>query len=178
MTFRNRPSTTVVRRSKRMTDWALVAFPATLIAVPANSKVLVASFTAASLATLAPFTIVRTRGYFSISSDQVAASEDQLGAFGLALINETARALGVTGIPGPSFDSTWDAWFFHQYFGEHLQVGSNVGLEPAFAKTFPIDSKAMRKVEGDQGLALMVENTHATHGFNISVGLRILIKAG
>ena len=45
------------------------------------------------------------------ATNETAASENQLGAFGIALVNDVAAALGVTGIPGPATDALWDGWF-------------------------------------------------------------------
>ena len=94
----------------------------------------------------------------------------------MALINETARALGVTAIPGPGTDSLYDGWFVHQFVMQKLIRASGVGFTEG--QVYEIDSKAMRKFEGDEGLVFMVENNSPTDGFDIIVGLRILIKAG
>ena len=46
-----------------------------------------------------------------------------------------------------------------------------------FGDSLDIDSKAMRRIEGDEGLIIMVENTGG-FGFNIALGARFLLKAG
>ena len=162
------------RGSRRLTEWVISSFPATVTNIPASSKVLLSSVAAAQLTALAPATIVRTRGVLMVSTDQTAALEFQLGSFGLGFVNEVARALGVTALPGPSTDALWDGWFVHQYFQQKHDVAET---GPAYAQ-YVIDSKAMRKFEGDEGLVFMVENTHATQGFEVALGLRILMKAG
>ena len=167
------------RRSKRATDWAIGANSTGGITVPAASKVLLIGFSAATLAPQAPATIVRTRGVLTIFSDQGAAAENQIGAFGIALVNDTARALGPTAIPGPSSVSLWDGWFVFQEFHQNFTFGSAVGTQQGGAgMSYVLDSKAMRKFEGDQGLVVMIENGHATHGLAVMFGFRMLVKAG
>ena len=162
----------------RATDWRLGISTATAIIVPANSKLLVTSFAAALLTTAAPFTIIRSRFLLGIQSDQAGASEEQLGAFGIGIVNEVARAVGVTGLPGPATDSLWDGWFVIQPIAQRIQVNSAVGFDAQMATQYVIDSKAMRKVEGDEGIVVMVENLHGSHGFTLTLEGRILVKMG
>ncbi len=110
--------------SKRQTDWAFSLVAVASVNVPANSKVLLASITSAALAFTAPSTIVRTRGIIAVGSDQAAASEFQLGGFGVSLASETARALGITALDGPSSDPTSDRWFVHQFIAQRFDVNS------------------------------------------------------
>ncbi len=176
--FRSRSSTSFSRPVKRATDWVIQAETSAYVTIANDSKVLVGGVSAAQLAVFAPATVVRTRGLLTIASDQAGADEQQLGAFGMTFVNETARALGVTGIPGPSEDALWDGWFVHQFFAQKLEFSSGVGFEPNMATQYSIDSKAMRKFESDEGLAFMIENSHATFDLQMSLQLRILIKAG
>ncbi len=165
---------------KRLTDWSLGVLSTGFVAIAAQTKVLLVSFSSAALAVDAPATIIHTRGIIAIASDQIVATEDQVGAFGIAFVNETARALGVTAIPGPGTDSLYDGWFVHQQFAQHFMFAA--GTERAFdargATQYVIDSKAMRKFESDEGMVVMLENTDANDGFLASVSLRFLIKAG
>ncbi len=167
----------VVVRSRRQTDWSILVIPVGTTNIAGNSKVLAASITAAALDAITPFTIVRTRGILSVGSDQRAATENQLGSLGIGLVNEVARALGVTALPGPSSQATDNRWFVHQFYSQRLSVTTDIGVEPNFFTQYVIDSKAMRKVTFDQGLVFMFENTAAT-GHDIFLSLRMLIKAG
>ena len=162
---------------KRLTEWSLGTFPVGVVLVGVNTKVLALSFSAADLSVQAPATIIRTRGVLWVRSDQDAAEELQLGAFGVGFVNETARALGVTAIPGPSTDALWDGWFVHQPIVQSSKrnVAGSGGMSGI---QYQIDSKAMRKFEGDEGLAIMVENTNNLNAFEIALFLRILVKAG
>ena len=166
------------RGPKRSTDWQLGSFPVGGTVIAAATKVLAIRFTAATLATIAPGTIVRVRGMVNVYSDQQAATEHQVGAFGMGLVNEVAGALGVTGLPGPSTDALWDGWFVHQFITQRFNFGDDTGLQPHMGTQYVIDSKSMRKFESDESLVFMVENTSSTQGFEIQAGFRILVKAG
>jgi len=173
------PSAVRGRGPKRLTDWSISMSATAFVNVPAASKVLLTSVPAASLDVISPATLIRTRGYFSIASDQGAASEEQIGGLGLAFVNETARALGVTAIPGPQTDNNFDGWIVYRSFAQQILFGDASGRQPNMVPfTYEVDSKAMRKFEGSVGLVLVVENIHATHGFEIALDFRMLVKAG
>ena len=165
-------------RSRRQTDWALSVSTVALVNVPAASKVLASSFDASVLRDIAPATVIRTRGELLIITDNFGATEVQLGAFGIAFVNNVARTLGVTAIPGPGTDALFDGWFVHQFIQQKSVLLSGVGFESRSATRYVIDSKAMRKFDADLGLAIMIENQHASQGFDFALGLRFLIKAG
>ena len=165
------------RGVKRATDWQLATLSSGYVTVAANSKVLIASIGSSALAGISPATIVRTRGMLSVASDQSAAPEAQIGGFGVGFVNEVARALGVTALPGPVNEALWDGWFVHQFFQQRFEELSQVGFDTTGAIQYVIDSKAMRKFESDEGLVFMVEN-NATTGFQVALQLRLLVKAG
>jgi len=172
----------IVRRSNRLvrsgsqrraTSWDISMQTSTTINIPAASKVLVVS-TAGALTK--NFTVVRTRGYLAVASDQIAAGELQVGGFGIGVVTSRARAAGVASIPGPMTDSTWDGWFVHDTFGQGLEVNSAVGFLADFFQRYVIDSKAMRKLDIDEDIVFVVENFHATTGFDVLFAVRYLIK--
>ena len=53
-------------------------------------------------------TIVRTRGMFSVGSDQGLAAEFPFGAFGIAVVSNDAASAGAGSIPSPYTDAFWD----------------------------------------------------------------------
>ncbi len=164
--------------SRRLTDWGVQLATTGRIAIPANSKVLVAAVTAAVLEEQAPATIVRTRGYLSVLTDNVTASETQIGAFGCALFNSVSLNAGIASLPSPGTDGTFDGWFVWSAFGQATQVNSAIGFNTLAAERIEVDSKAMRKFDRDLGLAFIVDNQHATNAFNVMFNFRLLIKAG
>ena len=161
-----------------MVDWDLVFDTAGFINVPASSKALLIAFPASSIDAIAPATIVRTRMQLMVGSDQAAATEEQVGAFGIGFVNVVAGALGITALPGPITDGSWPGWFVWKSFVQELIFSSAIGINPNFGMTFDIDSKAMRKFSGDQSLVFVAENTHATHGIRVGFNGRMLVKAG
>ncbi len=171
---------TSIRRigSKRSTDWLIAFTSSAYIAVPANSSVLLGSIASAVLLDTTPFTVIRTRGIVSFSSDQIAANEEQLGGVGLAFTTERARAAGIASLPVPVTSINDDSFFWLQFHGGNFRISSAVGVNPDMATNYEIDSKAMRKVESNDALVLVAENNHATNGFQVAVFIRILIKAG
>ncbi len=162
------------RTTRRLTEWGISMQTNALVNVPANSKVLVVS-TAGGL--LEPFTIIRTRGYLTVVSDQQASTEFQLGAFGLGVVTSRARAAGIASIPGAFTDAIWDGWFVHQSFGNKFTFSDATGIQAITGVQHEIDSKAMRRVDGaDEDIVFVVENPHATQAFGVMFQVRILIK--
>ncbi len=180
MTFRRGGNRSSFRRgTRRASDWQIAVESSAFVNVPANSSVLLISITAAALSAIGPFTIVRSRGYLSVVTDQFAAEEDQIGGVGMALVNDRARAVGISALPVPTGTELLDDRFFWiQMFGQRFLFGSAIGMEPKAAESFVIDSKAMRKVKTDDALVITASNPHATNGFNLAIGMRILTKAG
>jgi len=158
-------------RQKAGTNWSRTV-NATLVTVAAGTKVLLTTFSLDNPGIME--TVRRTRGRFMLSAD-TAATEPRLGAFGLVVVNDVAKALGVTGIPGPVTDADDDDWFVWEPFGVMAAT-----LEGASSTTsmgpniFEFDSKAMRKVADGRGIAVMVENASGTTGLKFWFALSIL----
>ena len=146
--------------------------PAAITAVPAASKALVAVFTLDNQGI--DETILRVVGGVHVISDQVASSEDQFGAIGMMLATDTAVATGITALPDPVTDVSDDYWFFYQSFAQRFILLSSVGFEADAGRWYPFDSKAKRILESGHQVVLIAANANATHGFNISVNLRVL----
>jgi len=162
-----------VQRQKAGTNWSRVV-SATVVTVAAGAKVLLTSFSLDNPGIME--TVRRTRGRFMLSAD-TANSEPRLGAFGLIVINDVARSLGVTGIPGPVTDGDDDDWFVWEPFGTftgYLEgATANASIGPI---TYEFDSKAMRKIADGRGVAVMVENASASTGLNFWFGFSILVS--
>ena len=139
--------------------------------VPAATKVLLGSFT--STANIDE-TVLRCVGAFSVRSDQAAASEDQLGAFGLCVVTDRAIAIGFSAVPGPVTNIADDVWSTYMTIAQSFEFVSAVGVRPDMAHLYNFDSKAKRKIPDGYSLAVVVENAHATHGFDIALTVRVL----
>ena len=138
------------------------------VTVPAASKVLLGTLV---LSTAFEETLTRARGRYSVSSDQAAAIEEQVGAIGLIRVTDLAVTAGVTSIPSPVFDGSDDGWSLWSGFSQSRTVADAFNSE-----TYEVDSKAQRIVRQGQQLALVVENGHATDGLRIMVSFRFLAR--
>ncbi len=164
-------------RQVRDTLWIALA-PGRDTLAAASTAAFIASLDAFGLS-LRPFTIVRSLIHLSIHSDQVAASENFDAAFGMAVVSDQAVAIGVTAIPTPMTDIESDLWFFHQILHGRFEFISGVGTDsqgvvPPGGHTF--ESKAMRKVEQGQDLAIVVETSAVSLGAVVYNAGRILVK--
>ena len=167
---------TVKGVARRETEWLGSADSTAPIALSASTVLLSQTLSAASLA-LRPFTVVRVRGSVFLRTDQVTANEAPFGSFGMCVVNDTAAALGVTAIPGPDSDIGSDLWFLHKIWAIDMFT-SAATTEPATINgwEFDFDSKAMRKVNGDQDIAVVIENASAGFAANFILRFRMLVK--
>ncbi len=156
---------------RRETLWIGGTFQNTTIT--GATATLLTTLSAAALA-LRPFTIVRTRGLVHYSTDQEAADETPLGAYGQCVVSEQASAIGVSAIPTPVTDSSSDAWFMYEALMDNYQFRSGVGAN-SIGEQFRIDSKAMRKVEDGFDIVTVLENA-ATDGLRALTFTRTLVK--
>ncbi len=155
------------RGTRRGSNWARLVNN-DFQAVAAGTKVVLASLVLSNPGINE--TIVRTRGTFWVQSDQAAALEEQLGAFGMVVVSDLALAAGAASIPGPVTDANDDGWFVWEPF-----VTRNVSLTGAIpGQIYQFDSKAARRVQEGFGIAIIVENASATFGFEIAIGLSSL----
>jgi len=153
---------------RRETEWGAVTFgPTAVDATP----VLLATFTQTILEGLVPATIVRVRGMVTIVSDQSAAPESIGGAFGMVVVKQTAATAGVASVPSPITEIVEDGWFVYApYLGTARDSTSNYDFR------LDIDSKAMRKLQDGDAIALVGENGAGFSGVEISGILRLLFK--
>ncbi len=145
------------RRSSRTSDWSEGYFATTYTAVPAASAVLLISTSAAQFGGLTPATLIRSRGWFSFRSDQNDLTEFQIGAVGMAIVQERARAAGIASIPRPVSEMTSDEFFYIRGFSEVFTHNTSVGFDSIGASGFEVDSKAMRKITDIEALVVTVE---------------------
>ncbi len=147
--------------------------PQSDISVLAAASAVIDSFFVTSGA--APETVLRTRGLFTIQTDQVSATETPFGALGLCVVSDQALAAGVASVPTPYTDADSDLWFYHQYFAAPVLFGTTTGIR-RLDQQYEIDSKAMRRLSEDESIILVVENASAADGLRYIVDLRILSK--
>jgi len=171
----NRKSGFIVRGGarRRETRW-LDAIP-TAVNLAGGGSVIRFSLSAAELA-LRPFTVVRVRGSWFVESDQLAATEIYGGALGFAVVSDQALAIGITAVPTPITDMASDLWFvYEQQMGDFL-FATAVGNGEVGKLARQFDSRAMRKVEDGQDIAIVEENSGYSFGTTSQLGFRMLIK--
>ena len=168
-----RRGSSFVRGQRRATDWSASSVSTAFAAVAASSAVLLETFTPV----VGGETVIRTRGLFAIVSDQQGANESQIGAVGIAVVTAQAVSVGITAIPHPDTDAAWGGWFWHSYFKDQTFFRSSVGITfgPQMVRQIVIDSKAMRKVDEDERVVVVVENSGA-FGIQVDNSERFLSK--
>ncbi len=156
---------------RRETHWVGEPFSTTTIA-STNGVAIISSLTAVGLA-LRPFTVIRSRGYIHVESDQDAVTERYGAAVGYCVVSEQATAIGVTAVPTPDTDQDSDLWLMLEQLFGRLHVTTDISrFESGIGRQY--DSKAMRKVEDGQDLILVAE-CPTTSG-NIMIMGRQLLK--
>jgi len=161
-------------RARRETLWIAGLFGRDTLA-SASTAVLAASLNAASLA-LRPFTIVRVRGVLRLMSDQDAITEDQVAAYGMAVVSDQSAAIGVTAVPTPAADMGSDLWFVYEALINRVFFRSDTGVSTDPGTFVQFDSKAMRKVNNDQDVVVMKESDAISDGCILSDQFRMLVK--
>jgi len=159
---------------RRESLWIFIA-PTNTVLAAASTAVLFSGFNAAALA-LRPFTIVRTRGILGSTSDQTAATEFYHWAFGIAVVSDQALAIGVTAVPTPMTDRASDLWFVYEEQMGELLFKDATGIQQNAIAQQSFDSKAMRKVEEGQDIAISVETAATSNGALVKKAGRMLLK--
>ena len=121
----------------------------------------------AALPTQEGLTIVRLRGEMLVRIlTGSSLDEGFFGAVGVGVFTDAALAVGVTAVQSPIAEETWDGWLWHQYV--YVIAGGVVGTGAAttdnqgglsMSARYVVDSKAMRKLPIDMGLAVVWEGT-------------------
>ena len=159
-------------RSVRQMVWLDNTFQNTNITA-ASTAVILTSLDAAALAAR-PFTVIRTRGWMDLASDQTANTEDQIVIYGEIVAKDEAVAVGVTAVPTPVAQSNSD-WHVFEPLSWGLRVADATGLlNGGVGRSF--DSKAMRKVDLGDDLIQVVETAAASEGILFRVFSRALVK--
>ena len=166
----NRGSVVGPRAQRRKSLW-IGLDPASASLAPGAATIFYA-LNAAALA-LRPFTVVRTHMEFQVNSDQAAAIENQVLAFGWGVVSDQAFAIGVTAIPTPVTDIGSDLFFLHKVmFGDESALTDR----SKSASRYTVDSKAMRKINEDEQPVGVLEVSSAAGGAIVFAGGNMLIK--
>jgi len=138
-------------------------------------------FPIAVQALLDDLTLVRTRGdllvYLTVAGG--AANEGFEWAFGICNVTENAAGIGVTAVPDPIADVSWDGWFVYEKGRIVSRATTLVESDNVVnCQRVRIDSKAMRKIHDTDVLVAVIATTEAGEGAAMSAGLttRVLDK--
>ena len=159
------------RGPRRATDWGASSVATAFTGVSGSTVALLETFTPI----IGGETLIRTRGLLTIMSDQVTTQERQMGAVGIAVVTAQAESVGITAIPHPDTDAAWGGWLWHTYFARQMEFVTGAGFDPNWVQNIVIDSKAMRKVDEDERIVVVVENS-SPHGMLINTSMRVLSK--
>jgi len=165
-------SSPVRRTVRRETEWIGILPTQTILD---NASALIVSLNAAALA-LRPFTVIRTHLEVLTQSDQSIATENYIGALGAAVVSDQAASIGVTAVPTPETDDSSDLFFVHQYMLGGFDFKDGTGFQSGVGDRYQIDSKAMRKVNGDQDIVIVLEGATLGDGMLFTVAGRMLLK--
>jgi len=158
-----------VASRRRTTQWFGIDLSATIVA---DASTQIGSLNAAALLAR-PFTVMRTRLWYHVESDQTAASEVATGALGMIVANDQAVAAGSGSIPDPVASS--DAPFFvWEPFTNSFILGDATGFVEPGGTDIVVDSKAMRKVGANEDVSVIIEETNGV-GINVFLTGRMLV---
>ncbi len=162
------------RGPRRLTEWGFLASTSSQT-LAASTNVHLGGFSQALLGESTPLTLVRVRGEIVVASDQESASEMAIGAFGICIVKEAARVAGVASLPAPATDADDSIWQTWSPWSVRMSFGTAVGFQMPAGQHYEIDSKAMRKLDTGDAIAVLAENTSSV-GAQIVVNLRLLFK--
>ena len=138
--------------SRRQTGWS--EGPATG-GDPGSCQAISGSGTALAVAGITPTiegtTLARIRGMLSFQLTTSSASTAGFdGAFGIAIADSEAFAVGVTALPDPQDDAADEVWIYHTFFQvkSTTSVTADLGADIMASQRFTVDSKAMPSIVG------------------------------
>ena len=159
-------------RSNRTTNYNWSGIVDTQNAIAAGTKVLLSTFALSN--PNIDETILRTVGMIAVRSDQVIATEEQIGVFGITVVSDAAIAVGATAIPGPVSDVDDDDWAVWIPFSNGFQFVSAAGFESQAVTQRYFDFKSKRVIQEGKTLAVMVEAATGGSGFEFDAIFRML----
>ena len=92
----------------------------------------------------------------------------------MILVTDLAVAAGIASIPDPITDGADDGWFVYVPIAQSTAFQSSVGVDYNFATQYHFDSRAKRKQQQGQKVAIVASNASASFGFQIAFEFRVL----
>ena len=116
-------------------------------------------------------TVLRSRGDLIIQGVPDAASDREIAAFGIGIVQANALAIGGTSLPSPVGDIGWDGWLWHRFVA--LEGNPLTAADPQailLNRIIEIDSKAMRRLPQDSAVVLVGELSVGSFAFTVTSG--------
>jgi len=135
-----------VRSAPRITDWGLgPGGTAVTIFTGSGSSFLGGGI----ISTVGGITVVRIRGLFDCQLvSSTSAGDGYFGAVGIGLVSDSAFQAGIGSVPTPITDQEWDGWLWYNFLSVHESSPDDAGSGASHYRA-EIDTKAMRKIDGD-----------------------------
>ncbi len=159
-------------RPRSRTTWVGSADQA-YVAIGAGLSVIQQSFDPSAASMLEP-TILRSRGLISVRLNSFASDLSFTGVIGMGVVTDDAFAAGAVSIPRPFDDADWGGWFVWEPYSFYLEFADAIGFQSKADMHFKFDSKAMRRVEPNETVVVMVESQSVA--VDVSVTFRQLYK--
>ena len=145
-------------RSRRQTSWGLGPGSESVTTVSSSANTIIGSGVA--LVTEPKSTLIRIRGELTIMLSAITSALDGFQyAAGICLVGGDAFTAGAGSLPDPQDDSIWP-WLWHS-FGNVFEVTAALTGNDLTFRRHVIDSKAMRIVNSDQILCMMLSTTES-----------------
>jgi len=122
--------------------------------------------------------LVRTRGLLDVFLDGVptADGDGYFGAFAIGIVTDPAIAIGITAVPTPITEQSWDGWLYHTFISVHT-MDVTFGNMGAAHHRIEVDSKAMRKFPVEMTMFAVLEVVEiGTATLNAFWDSRVLFK--
>ena len=160
--------------SRRRTGWEEGPGTQTLVSLTTSGSSVVGLGFSTSID---GFTVARMRGYVEMFLNAAVGADGNgfAGAIGIGIVSSAAFAVGITAMPTPITEITWEGWLYHRFFSLHSS-DITAGDVDHRNESWEIDSKAMRKLDSDDTIFVAVEATETgTAQLNVRVGTRMLM---
>ena len=168
--YQGRPRSSGISR-----DWTDGPGGQALTTISVSSQVILGSGIAAAISEQ---TVMRTRGICDLFINGVGGSDGDgyFGAIGIGKCTAAAFTAGILSVPTPVTEVSWDGWLWHSYFSVH-DADISRGPSTSVHQRIMIDSKAMRKFDGDEVLYAAIETTEiGTAILNVFFDTRMLVQ--
>ena len=165
----------VVRAPKRPTFWEGATGEFSIATGTVSMAVIVSE---ATLENVPEPTLIRIHGEVFVNvTARTAANDVAVIAMGMILQSAAAIAAGVGSMPLPSSD-IGSSWIWHRQVVMRSNIAPANGTDIGGNARILIDNKAMRKVNNNQGLVMIVQNVAGIGTITASITLasRILFK--